>query len=334
MISIFDPRYWSDGKLRGGAKASPSEAIIGLVSGMLQSISRYVLTGDNRAPLREEIDRVTESLFHAESVDQILAAESAVSGVLARYRRDAQQAATAQTIEVQHIFAILNHALIVMAEGSDRSVSRLNQVQVALQHASGLRDIFAMKAALSETVQFVEKEASESRKLVTEELARLQTEVGKAREFIGNTGASLPGRAEGITTIARNMQSVVEGQSLYALAYSCERLPAITQRYGAQVTEELIFRVIRERLQPIAGTGEVFRWTSPGLVAVFTRKRDLPAVTREVTALNCGPVEHRVSLGNRTAVLRMAPSCLVLEGAERTSEQLVEQLDHFMGVRG
>ena len=330
MISIFDRRYRVLGKGPVETGKDPCAAILGLSCGLLDSISRYVLIGDSFAPLSKELEQVKDSLLQGDSADRISEAESAVSRILAKYNGDTQQAALVQTMEVQHIFATLNQALIALSEGSGRSVSRLSQVQNALQHTSKMRDIVEMKAVLADTVEFVKKEAAESKKLVTEELERLQTDVGKAREYIANNGSELPGRSEAIEAIGEALRGSVDGCSLYILAFVCARLAAITQRYGSEVTEELVFRVIRERLQPVARTAVVYRWTKSGLVAIFPRQCDLTAVTSEVAALDRGPVVHRVALGNRTAVLTMASSVLVLEGGARPQEELVERLDQFI----
>jgi hypothetical protein len=334
LISIFDQRYRSDGKPRAQSKADLTGAISRLWCGVVGSINRYVLTGDGNAPLRQSLDQVKDSLLQAGSAEEISKAEADVSGILAKYRGETQQAGMVQAIEVQHIFAMLNNALIVMAEGSERSVSRLSEIHNTLQRTANIRDMVAMKTALADAVKFVEKEAAESHKAVNEEMARLQTEVGKTREHIGKTQTDLAGRPEGVARISETLERLVpvDGQALYALACVCGRLSGIAQRYGAQVAEELVFHVIRERLEPVARAASLFRWTPSGLVAVFERRRDLKAVEREVAAVSRTPVVHRVALGSRVAVLTMSPSRLVLEGCPGSAAMLVDQLDQFIAT--
>lgn len=331
MISIFHNRYRSDGTRRSEADGGASEALGRLALGLIENVCRYVLTGDGYEKLRQQMDGTREALLQAGSEEAIGQADSAVARILAEYRADSQQAAMAQAVEVQHIFALLNHALIVMSDGRDRSVSRLSDIQTQLERTSKLRDIVAMKSALADTVKFVEREASEARKVVTEELARLETEVGAARDFMANTRTELAGRAEGIAKIREWIPLAGPDQAVYAVAYQCSNLTAITQRYGANVSEEMTFRVIRERLQPVAPSAPVYRWTPSGLVAVFVRQRGLAALEAEVMAVNKSPVVHRVARGNRTAVLTMAPSRLVVEGSG-AQEAIVAQLDKFMGA--
>jgi uncharacterized protein YfkK (UPF0435 family) len=327
--SIFDHRYGTDSKARAGSGRDLCQALFNLLCGLLESVNRCVLAGDSYADHRGELDHVSDSLVRAESANEIAEAGSGVSRILTKYRVDSQRAAVAQVIEVQNILAMLNQALIVLSEGSDRSVSRLTHVQSMLERTRKLRDIMEMKNALADTVAFVQKEAAESRKTVTEELQRLHGELGRARESIGHAGAGLPGRNEGVAAIAEAIHNLADGCQLYLLAYACSLLPSLAQRYGNPITEELVFRVVRERVQPVA-RATVYRWTVSSLVTVFDRQCDLSVVTNEVNELNRSPVVHRVILGNRTAVLTMGTASLVLECSGRSAEELVHELDEFI----
>jgi hypothetical protein len=330
MISIFNRLYFVEGK-RGSDSAGPSEALCALLMGVLDGIGRHVLAGDGSGPLRQQFDEVKDCILRAESPEQLSQAEAAICRILASHRAETVRLATAQALEVQNIFAMLNQALIAMAEGRDRSVSRLSEIQNTLQRANMMRDILALKAALADTVRFVERENEEAKKSVNDELARLEVEVGKARESL-QSRTQIAGRPEGVARIEESLRLLTTGQALYAVAYVCPRLTGIAQRYGPQVTDELIFRVIRERLQPLAPAGSVYRWTPGGLVVVVERPRNLTAVQSSVSALNRGPVVHKAALGNRTAVLTISPSVVVLEGTTGPPAQIVDQLDRFIGT--
>jgi hypothetical protein len=257
----------------------------------------------------------------------------ALGRILAQQTEAGQQHAVGQAIEMQHIFAMLNQALIVLAEGKDRSVARLNRIQESLQQASMIDDMVALKFSLSDTVRFVKAEASQTQESSTQELARFEEEVVKTREFLGSTRMELAGRPEGVTRITESLQSVAPGEGLYLVAFLLDRLQSFIQRYGPSVAEEVVFRLIKERLQPVALGNTTFRWTSSSLVAVFSRPRDLAALRSKVTSLNSSPLVHRIALGNRTAVLTIMPSHLVAEGVPGSPSLLVEQVDRFTGLQ-
>lgn len=298
-------------------------------SGILDSIGQFVLTGDAGDELRSRLLDVRDALRPDLQPDQLSLAAESVSSVLAAHRESVQSTAVETLVETQHIFAMLNQALVVLAEGNDRGVSRLATIQESLQRAATMRDLTSLKASLTETMQFVSKEFAEAHKTAAEELGRFETEVSSAREFLGGTRLELAGRPEGMSRISAGLTNLIPGEALYIVAYLCDRLHAITQRYGPAVAEELISRLIRERLKPVVPENTMYRWTPASLVAVFSRPRDVEKVRKEVAELNRTPLVHKMALSGRTAVLTVLPSHLVVEGTSEPPAALIEQLDKF-----
>jgi hypothetical protein len=135
-----------------------------------------------------------------------------------------------------------------------------------------------------------------------------------------------------VTRISDSLKGVITGEALYVVAYLCDRLNAITQRYGPGVTDELISLLVEQRLKPVMPENAMYQWTSSSLVAVFTRPRDEDKLRKEVVNLNRTPLVHKLALGGRTAVLTLAPSHLVLEGISGSPSRLIEQVDKFTGA--
>lgn len=300
--------------------------------GIIECINRTILAGENYSHLRSQLELAGGQITPDLNPEQARALLDSITQVLSEFRSTTQQSALAQAVEVQHIFAMLNQALIVLADGRDRSVARLNEIQQSLQRTSMIQDIVALKASLTDTVKFVEAESTQARASVNEELSHFEDEVVKAREFLGSTRIELAGRPEGVRRITDEIKALVPGQALYAVAYLFDRLQAVKQRYGPEVADEMIFRIIKERLQPVAPANTSYRWTSSSIVGVFHRGRDLEALRIEVANLNRTPVIHRIALGNRKAVLTVTPSHLVAEGVSDSS-LLVTQVDDFTGTR-
>ena len=139
----------------------------------------------------------------------------------------------------------------------------------------------------------------------------------------------LGGRPEGVSEISESMKALAPGDAVYLVAYLWERLNAVTQRYGPGVAEELIFRLIKERLKPVMPANTMYRWTASSLVGVFSRPRDAEKLRREVADLNRSPLVHKIAVGGRTAVLTVSPSHLVAEGLSEPPTALIEQIDKF-----
>jgi hypothetical protein len=331
MISIR--KYLnSPGQPAAAAVSQAAEALFGLSVHVLDSIGRHTLNGSGSEALRAQLAELHAGLRPDYQPEEAVRAGEVVSRILAEYHAGAQQRSMTQALEMQHIFATLNQALIVLAEGRDRSVSRLNQIQESLRRTSMIEDIVALKSSLFETVKYVQKESAFAREAAAEELSRLEAEVSQVRDHMASERTNLEGRPEGIRSVSARLKALPPGQVLYAIAYLCDRLPAVVQRYGPTVADELLFRLIRERIQPVAQGGAAYRWTPSSLVAVFSRPPDLTGLRAEVAGLNRTPVMHRIALGSGTAVLTLAPSHLVIEETSDSAGLLLEQLDEFTGA--
>jgi hypothetical protein len=134
-----------------------------------------------------------------------------------------------------------------------------------------------------------------------------------------------------VRNISEGLQSVPPDQALYVVAFALENLNAIVHRYGPDAVEDVIFRLIRERIQPLAPANSAYRWTPQSLVGVFQRVRDLKRLRSESNVLNRSPLVHRIALGNRIAVLTLSPSHLIAEGQTGLPEALIEEVDRFTG---
>jgi hypothetical protein len=97
--------------------------------------------------------------------------------------------------------------------------------------------------------------------------------------------------------------------------------------------------LIRERVQPLAEQFECWRWSQGCIIALFEYKPDLIALQAKLAELGRGPLVYRMTLGSRTAVMKIAVSHLAIalpvcaeQAAGKTAfEGLAEQLDRFGG---
>jgi hypothetical protein len=309
-----------------------NEAFFGFSAGVLDSIESYVLNGAQDESARSQVGELKEGLRPDWTADEASQALHELCRILATKNEAAQQKGMKQAVEMQHIFAMLNQALIVLAEGKDRSVARLNRIQESLQRAAVIDDMVALKSSLSETVRFVKAEQAQSQEASAKDLARFEQEISKARDFMGGARMEMSGRPEGVSRITSSLQSLAPGEGLFVVAFVLERLQAFLQRYGRPVAEELVFRVMKERVQPIAKADTAFRWTSSSLVAIFSSKANLNALRNQVMELNGAPLVHRIALGTRTAVLTIKPAHLVAQGNPEAPHLLIDQVDQFTGA--
>ncbi len=302
-----------------------------LCSALMDELGQRVLPRSRYEALSERFAEVrTEVLPELTEEDASRIAVKS-SSILADYERLNQQQATSTAVEMQHIVGMLNQALMVLAGGSERSVSRLQSIQSALESASHLQDIVALKSSLSETIRFVRNENLREQQAATSEKEHFEKDLAKAREFLVANRSGLLTREEGIRAVSGMLSRVPAGCRVYAIAMAYERMPIVVQRYGPEVAEELVALLIRERLYVLAPGAIAYRWNVSNVVGFITQEQDLAALRKRAAELNQAQLVHRVWLGNRTAVLTMKPSYLVAEAG--ALELLVEEVDRFSGFR-
>jgi hypothetical protein len=330
MISLRKYLDAASRKRLAESEPAPSSSLYQFAAALLDSIHNEFLAGEGFDSLRAEFTQLRDALRRDWTSEEEAEAVSTAQRILSDYRTSVRQSATQQAIEIQQIFATLNQALIVMAEGKDRTVSRLTTIQESVQKASLIDDIVALKSSLTATVDLIKKEAVQAQEAAVKEITQFSTELSKAREFIGNARTKMPGRPEGVTLITDCLDK--RRDPAFLVAYLCDRLHAVSERYGPPVAEELLFRLINERVRPLTPDGAMFRWTSSSIVTAFSSFKDLPALRGEVTALNRTPLVHRISLGGRTAVLTISPSRFIAQGKPGEAADLIQQVDRFAQI--
>jgi hypothetical protein len=309
-----------------------SETLSSLCSQVLEYIGDYVVRGESPTA-REEIGRLRALLG-----SDLLPPESAiirdgVRRILVQHSSAMQDATMPTAVDMRYLAGILNQAVAMATNGEERSLSGLQKIQETLQRAARIPDLVSLKAALVETIQWAREEACRQRAESARELAAFRTEIMEARQLCAqNPHQRLPGRLEAVRNISEGLQSVPPDHALYVIAFAFDQLHAVTQRYGPEAAEDVIFRLIRERVQPLAPANSAYRWTPQSLVAVFERPSDLKQLQSEAAALNRSPMVQRISSGNRTALVTLSPSYLVAEGRTGLHDVLIAEVDRVTGA--
>ncbi len=338
-------------EMRGSRKPEQSDAqgpnpliLAGLCAAILDQIGAYVVTGELGSEFRARIEEAklklgpsleeSEASHVAETVRSILAAGSA------RQRESAQRTA----IETQHIVGVLNHALMVLAGGSERSLSRLQRIQSSLQRTSLVRDNDGLRASLADAMKLIREEAAREQEHSERDLADFESQVIRVREQVAaNPVRRLPGRAEAAQALVDHIADRPAQEStettLYVAAFSVDQIRAMVQRYGPDPVEEVFFQVIRERIQPVAGSCLSWRWSAGCIISIFRHSSGISALKQQFASLCRTPVVYRMTLGSRTAVLKVSVSHMVISVADvpdiKPSDyvrSLMSQLDKFAGA--
>jgi hypothetical protein len=322
------------GAMSRQSEAGQGEPVLSLCSALLEYIGSYVLSGESPSDARTDIggfrDSLSSELSGKLSSEELAEIQERVRNILADHQTEVQDAASRAAVETRHLAAILDQAVALLTNGEERSLSGLQKIQEALQRTSRLPDLVSLRKSLKETIRLANEESARQKTESAREIAAFRTEVVEAQELVAHhPNQRLGGRPEGVRSIAESLQALAPDHALYAVVFVFDQLNAVLQRYGPEAVDEMMFRLIRERIQPLAALSSAFRWTPQSLVGIFQRPRGLDSARSEAAALNRFPLVQRISLGNRTAVLTLSPSHLVVEADAAQPESLIQEIDLF-----
>ncbi len=300
-----------------------------LYGDLLDHLAACILSGDSSTDLRSKLQQARGQLVPDIPDSEARRVDGTIRALLTRHSARVQENTQRSALELQHIVGVLNQALSVVAGGGERVVSRLQKIQGALQRASGMQDMAGLRASLSDAVHMVEEEARKEQETAARDLATFGTEVARVRGLVqGNATSGLPGRPAGIDAINEALAGGA-GEGILVAAFVFAQLQMIVQRYGPDVVDDLFFQLIRERIQPLVPSSIAFRWTPFSLVALVRGGADIEKIKESMLAANRAPLVHKVSLGNRTAVLKVGLSHLLLDDHGRPPAAMVTELDAF-----
>src|ERR1700760_4809155 len=174
MISI---KKYLSGEPSGKASAAVldvelPDGLLNFSQGVLEGVQQFAFNGKVEEPLREQVTQLKNGLRSDWTTEESSRALNSFRGILAQKDASLKDEAIRNAVEMQHIFAMLNEAMIVLADGKERSIARLNRIQENLQRASVIEDIVALKSLLAETVRFVKAESGHAQDMTSGELQR------------------------------------------------------------------------------------------------------------------------------------------------------------------
>lgn len=332
MVSIRKYLNAVDRPRQGQADPAASGVIASLCAGILEHMAAYVLQGDQGSDFRAKLDDARERLSPAMSLEDALAVDETVRSSLSLWASRERESAQRTAMETQHVVGVLNHALMVLAGGSERAISRLQVIQESLNRTSAVRDMHGLRASLADAMKLIREESVREQEHSEREMAGFESQVLRFREQLAaNPARKLPGRAGAIEAMTDRLAVLPPDTTLYLAAFVFDDIKAIVQRYGPEPAEELFYQVIRERIQPISATNASWRWSAGCVVSTFEHTSSLPVLKSELSKLCLLPLVYRMKLGSRTAVLKVAVSHLLATVSPRSLQSLVSQIDRFSG---
>lgn len=302
---------------------------------LLQAIGLHAVEGDrvDLDSFQAAVSSVQTSLDQDPSPKNILAATGSAVGALQNYNKRTSLFIRAKSVELQAIVGMLTQAMAQISNGSQNSISRLQELQKEIEHASMLGDVRALKTRLSDCLQSIRTEVTRQREESARSVADLGARMREARETKPfqalencDPATGLPRRADAEAAIAATCE---DGSHSYAGLFVVERLPAIRTRFGPAMADQVLVAFLQRLSQVMGPTDQVFRWDESSFLALLDRSASADQVRKELGKILSQRMEHIVDIESRSVVLPVASTWLVTPLGESGYPEILRTLQTF-----
>ncbi len=316
-----------------------AEELLRVVRLLLQGIALHSVEGDleDHARFRADMKAMLDALEAAPSAPALLVTTGRVLKTLEDYNHSVTRFVRAQGAELQHMISMLTRTVTALGTGSERSLTRLREIEGQLEKASVLDDVRMLKLRMEQCLEGIRDEAKRQKAESSQTVEVLKQEIQQSQERMRSvTGprldevTGLPSRAEAEAAMAEAAQA---GRSAFAVLFVVDRVSVINARFGYAVGDRVL-RIYLDELKPRIGSRDrLFRWNGPALLAILERPDALEKVRDQLRSVVPKKGEHTIQLPQRTVLLPVSATWTVFAIAHPI-ERLAQQIDSFVASQG
>jgi GGDEF domain-containing protein len=308
---------------------------------LLEAVRLHAVVGDpsEHKKFQKDIARLEAELDREFTPSQVLVVAGAAAKTLEDYSQRTMRYVRMQSAELQGMLAMLTETVAAISAASDRTVTRLQNIEKQLERASMLEDIRSLKARLAECLVSVREEARRQREEMARTVTELRNEILRAQQrqapAAAPTPAGAPGglsRADAEEALARALE---EHAHAYAAVFVIERIELVSGRFGAQAGEQLVQFFRHHLAEGLLSSDRVYRWGAGSLLVLMERSCSLEQVREEAQRVASVRLEKTIQIGTRTALLPVTSRCAVIPVFQYPSLRLlIEEIEAAVARRG
>jgi len=306
---------------------------------LLQAIGLHAVEGDrvDYDWFSSTISGLQMSLSQDPSPANVLTVTGAAVKTLDEYNRRTSRFIKATSGELQIIVGMLTNAMVQISTGSQTSIHRLQELQKQIEHASQVEDVRTLKLGLSTCLQSIRGECDRQRDEAHEAVTNLKRGIQKARETKVPEAAAVSDPLTGLLLrpgAEDAMQTACDGGAhSYVGLFLMDRLPAITSRFGPDLGDQVLLFFVQHLSMALTGSDTLFRWSPTSFLALIERRESPDQVRREMSRLLTQRLEQTFKIGDRSVVLPVSATWVVVPLFEQSYTDIVRKLDTFGGTQ-
>lgn len=307
----------------------PETVSLEFAASLIAGVSRHVMAPPEHADLREKLSQASGALPKTRNQRE---SGAVFDAALREFQTRAEKTSKGQQQDMYKMLTMLNEALMLLASGSERTVSILKQLEVSLERAATIQDVTTLRSKLSEVVRFLREESRKEREQSEASVTSMDQQLREVRESITWLRLDLPGREEALAALqavaAENVTAAGDGRNPLAAVFVLDRLRAITARYGEDTVRDLVQELVSKHIRPLASESQPFRWSDDAVLLLMPQSPGVEEVNAKITRDADRPFEHKIFAGARVATLRVNMRWVVMPVAAGTT--LNEDIDRFV----
>lgn len=243
-----------------------------------------------------------------------------------RWREEQSRREEEARREMQRLLAAFNQAVMALSEGGEKAAGRFALVGRTLEKASRADSLPAMRAAIYEAAETLQRESEAQRAETAAQVEALGRRLEEARQRRAEARSVRGGREAAIDALRQAERS---GRRAAVAGVVFDRLAALESRFGRSVAEEALAAFEAERIAGRALDGRIYAWAAQMRVWLMDAAGDADAVRDELEPVLGAPFEYRTMAGGRMAMLSLEGRWMWGLLGSTSVDALIEEVDLF-----
>jgi GGDEF domain-containing protein len=312
------------------------EALQVAMSLITNGIALYTIefSAEQQKTFQETIRRLEKEMSEGRGERGPEIAAGAMVQAFEAHNREVRRQFLAETKKLRAGVILLTDFLQRTSQTRQRTSQSLGKIEKELRAASAAEEVGALKARLETCLVAALSEVTREIASSGSVRAKLESMTGGMVPAVatGEAGADpvtgLPGIEEGRACLEKARTA---GTSVWAVALSLDRLPALMNRFGAPACETYVLAASQSIAQKMGNRDLIFQWGARGFLAVIERSGSAESVRDEMTKLSATQRPYTFTVGERQLLIPLSISflCVPVWNAPDV-DQVMRQIGAFV----
>ena len=121
----------------------------------------------------------------------------------------------------------------------------------------------------------------------------------------------------------------IEGAHVYAGLFVMDRLQSVVSRFGPELGDRAMLFFVQQLSTALTGSDILFRWSPTAFLALIHRAESPDLVRRQMSKTITHRTEQSFEIGDRSVVLPLSSSWVIIPLFEHRYGEIVKKLDAF-----